>query len=123
MLLHRINPEENEYRFYLVEIQPSLFDPFTVARIWGRIGGAQRSWATVCATPWDAYLLYESLVRLRLKNGYKIVGGDCEQIQEEEAARPAANISEDGADPAPSRQRKKKSPRSQVEAEGLMRLL
>jgi predicted DNA-binding WGR domain protein len=39
MLLHRINPSQNEFRFYLVVTSPSLFDPYAVIRVWGRMGG------------------------------------------------------------------------------------
>lgn len=31
-------PEKNQYRFYRLELQPSLFNEWSVIREWGRIG-------------------------------------------------------------------------------------
>jgi hypothetical protein len=39
MLFHKINPEENERRFYYLEVGSSLVDEHAVLRVWGRIGG------------------------------------------------------------------------------------
>ena len=49
MLFHKIDPEENERRFYYLEVGSSLVDKHAVLRVWGRIGGQQRSLATPCA--------------------------------------------------------------------------
>src|SRR5215207_324194 len=51
VLLYRINPEKNEARLYLVMTGPTLFYPFAVTRIWGRIDGAQRGRVTPCESP------------------------------------------------------------------------
>lgn len=73
MLLHRINFEKNEARFYLVEAAPSLFDPHTVLRVWGRIGGAQQRKITPCGSAVEAEKLAERLIRQKLKRGYKFM--------------------------------------------------
>jgi predicted DNA-binding WGR domain protein len=73
MLLHRINPEKNEARFYLVEVGPSLLDPWAVIRLWGRIGGQQKGLVTPCQSDTEAEALARRLVRRKLKRGYIIV--------------------------------------------------
>jgi predicted DNA-binding WGR domain protein len=72
-LLHRINQEKNEARFYLVMTGPALFDEIAVIRFWGRIGGHQRHLITPCTTAEDAHSLAERLVTKKLKRGYLIV--------------------------------------------------
>ncbi len=73
VLLHRLNPDKNASRFYLVEVGPSLLDPYSVMRVWGRIGGHQRSMVSPCASMEEAQTLADRLVRRRIKRGYWIV--------------------------------------------------
>jgi predicted DNA-binding WGR domain protein len=71
-LLHRINIERNEARFYLIQVGASTVDRYAVLRIWGRISGAQRSMATPCDSLESAQALADKLARLRLRHGYQI---------------------------------------------------
>ncbi len=73
VLLHRINQEKNASRFYLVEVGPSLLDPYSVMRVWGRIGGHQRSIVSPCTSLEEAQTLADRLVRRRIKRGYWVV--------------------------------------------------
>ncbi len=43
--LHRIDPERNMHRFYLLTVQPTLFGGVSVIRNWGRIGSSGRPWS------------------------------------------------------------------------------
>lgn len=72
-LLHRVNPDRNEARFYAVMVGPSLGNPLSVMRFWGRIGGWQRALITPCATKTEARKLAGRLVASKLKKGYKVV--------------------------------------------------
>lgn len=72
-LLHRINPERNEKRFYAVMVGPSLLDPYAVIRFWGRIGGWQRVLIRAVPSPEEAEKLAARLIDRRLKSGYQIV--------------------------------------------------
>ncbi len=74
-LMHRINPERNERRFYAVQVGPSLFDEHAVLRLWGRIGGYQRQMVTPCQSPDDAQALARQLIQRRLQHGYQILKG------------------------------------------------
>ncbi len=73
VLLHRVNREKNEWRFYLVGVGPSLLDAYSVLRIWGRIGGHQRSMVSPCASMEEAQTLADRLVRRRVRRGYWVV--------------------------------------------------
>jgi len=72
-LLHRIDPERNEARFYFVQAGSSVIDAHAVLRLWGRIGGHQCALATPCASAEEANQLVDRLIRLRLRHGYHIV--------------------------------------------------
>ena len=76
VLLYRVNLEKNASRFYLVEVGPSLLDPHSVMRVWGRIGGQQRSMVSPCASMEEAQALADRLVRRRIKRGYWIVSSE-----------------------------------------------
>lgn len=62
-LLHRINRAKNEARFYLIEVGADLFTPWTVKRVWGRLGGAQQQKITPCASEDEARRIAARLVR------------------------------------------------------------
>ncbi|MCK6625574.1 MAG: WGR domain-containing protein [Anaerolineae bacterium] len=100
-LLHRINPARNEARFYLVIVAPTLVDPIAVWRVWGRIGGAQRSKIDPCGSAAEAEKLAEALVRRKIKRGYRVAGEPDEQ--EKEKATPGASRSAaQGSQPEPA---------------------
>jgi predicted DNA-binding WGR domain protein len=76
--LERIDPADHANRFYLVGVQPSLFDDVALIRIWGsRESGSQR--LRVEAQPdWDtARERADRVIRgkVRQKDAYRIVGG------------------------------------------------
>jgi predicted DNA-binding WGR domain protein len=73
VLLHRVDPQENVSRFYLVTVGPSLLDAYAVLRVWGRIGGYERSMVSPCASAEEAQALADRLVRRRIRRGYWIV--------------------------------------------------
>ncbi|MEM7028002.1 MAG: WGR domain-containing protein [Chloroflexota bacterium] len=75
VLLHRINPDKNEKRFYWIQIGPSLVDDWAVIRIWGRIGQNQTVLVTPCPDEATALKLGQRLLRKRLKRSYHIQKG------------------------------------------------
>ena len=74
LLFERVNPEENEFRFYYLAWQPTLFASGSVVRIYGRKGGHQRALVPVPFPSLDdAWPLLRSLIRRRLRRGYRLV--------------------------------------------------
>jgi predicted DNA-binding WGR domain protein len=74
LLLERVNRDKNELRFYYVAWQPSLFAEGAVVRIYGRKDGQRRILAPL---PYpsleEAWPLIRTIIRLRLRHGYRIV--------------------------------------------------
>lgn len=72
-LFERVNPEQNEARFYYLAWQPTLVDAGAVVRLWGRKGASQRELATPFETPDEAWPMLRRLIRTRLRRGYRVV--------------------------------------------------
>lgn len=79
-LLHRIDPEKNVARFYLVMAGPGLLDPYVVSRLWGRIGGHQCHRVTPCGSLAEAQQLARRLIQRKLRRGYWLVQGEIPQV-------------------------------------------
>ena len=75
LLFERVNQTENEYRFYYLAWQPSLFDDGVVVRIAGRKrDGRQQVMAPLpYATFEEAWPAIRAIIRKRLRHGYRIV--------------------------------------------------
>ena len=73
LLLERVDPEQNENRFYYLAWQSSLFDYGTVVRMYGRRDGQRRKLSPI---PYpslvEAWPLIRSIIRRRLRHGYQI---------------------------------------------------
>lgn len=71
-VLHKIRPEENQYRFYSLRVAPTLFGEWSLFREWGRIGNG----GTVKIDPFkeesEAFLKMGKLIKEKVKRGYII---------------------------------------------------
>ena len=74
VLLERVNRAQNENRFYYLAWQPALFAEGAVVRSYGRKDGHRR---TLTPLPYpslnEAWPLIRSILRRRLRRGYRIV--------------------------------------------------
>lgn len=75
LLFERIRQEQNEYRFYYLAWQPSLFDQGVIVRIAGRkLDGRQQIFAPLpYPTFEEAWPAIRTIICRRLRNGYRIV--------------------------------------------------
>lgn len=75
LYFERIDPECNEYRFYYLGWQPTLFHTGAVVRIAGRVrDGRQQILAPLPYPSLDeAWPFIRATIRKRLRNGYIIV--------------------------------------------------
>lgn len=73
LVLRKIRPEENMFRFYRMSIVPSLFGDCSLVREWGRIGTAGMSRIDLYDREADALAALDVLRRAKLRRGYCIV--------------------------------------------------
>jgi predicted DNA-binding WGR domain protein len=73
VLFERVNPEQNEARFYYLAWQPTLFNDGAVVRLWGRKNVVQHMKYNPYETLTEAWPLLRRLIRLRLQRGYQII--------------------------------------------------
>ena len=72
LLFERINPEENENRYYYLAWQPTLLG-WGVVRIWGRKGETQNLRVEPFSSLSEAWPTIRSVIRDGLNHGYRIV--------------------------------------------------
>jgi predicted DNA-binding WGR domain protein len=74
ILLHLVNPDLNQRRFYRIENGPCIGYACAIHRTWGRIGRRRSGWMIVpCADQAEAQRLAERLIKRKLKRGYIMV--------------------------------------------------
>ena len=67
----RVNPEQNEQRFYLVELRRTLFGSPAVVATWGRIGSEGQQSVRWCDSPGEAKRVFDRAQARRIAQGYK----------------------------------------------------
>lgn len=72
ILFKKVDSREIE-RFYAISWQPTLFHRRAVVRQWGRKDGYQKTMATPFATLEEAWPTIRSVIKCRLKRGYRLV--------------------------------------------------
>lgn len=68
-LEHR-DPETNCFRFYRIDIQPTLFGGWSLVRNWGRIGTWGRQAVSLFDTRSEAEAERASFVKSKCRRGY-----------------------------------------------------
>lgn len=68
--LTRIDADQNMRRFYLLDIQPTLFGEFALVREWGRIGRCGQVRIIHYSTPAEAEAVFERLRQTKARRGY-----------------------------------------------------
>lgn len=68
--LRRLDPSRNMARFYVLSIQPTLFDEVSLVRHWGRIGTQGRQKIELFDTSEGASAALAKLTEKKRKRGY-----------------------------------------------------
>lgn len=72
--LTKINPQENQRRFYLIDVRPTLIGDHCLIRVHGRIGGWSKPLLPIpYPTEAEAIVAADKLLQKRLRRGYRIV--------------------------------------------------
>ncbi|WP_252193125.1 WGR domain-containing protein [Rhizobium sp. CSW-27] len=73
-LAHRIEPERNMARFYLMAIETNLFGETCLRRNWGRIGTRGRCLEEIFADTASAEQAMTALAKAKRRRGYRVAG-------------------------------------------------
>ena len=68
--LQKCDPESNQYRYYLLTVQPNLFGTWSLIREWGRIGQPGRVKIDLCESLEEAARAFEGKRRQKQRRGY-----------------------------------------------------
>ena len=71
--LTRTDPARNMARFYVLDIQPTLFGEWALLKEWGRIGSAGRLVSSRFASEQEAALAMAEHLKAKLSKGYEAV--------------------------------------------------
>jgi len=74
-MLHlvKIDPDANQWRYYYLDVWPTLFGEWTVRREWGRIGsGGGQTLMRTCETEEEARRLATAKAAEKQRRGYTI---------------------------------------------------
>lgn len=70
IILERVNSAQNMSRFYVMDLQPSLFGDVLLIRRWGRIGSYGRARSDWFGSEDRAKAALDALRRTKLNRGY-----------------------------------------------------
>ena len=70
--LRFIDPENNKWRFYRLDVQPDLFGQWCLVREWGRIGSQGQTMTTAFPSEVEAELALNRLCRSKTRRGYVV---------------------------------------------------
>ncbi|MGI0119716.1 WGR domain-containing protein [Zooshikella sp. RANM57] len=73
ILLHKIDQQRNENKYYSLHIQPDLFGQWALMRYWGRIGKNGQLKIDTFSTLEEAQQLFNDLKKNKIKKGYFLV--------------------------------------------------
>ncbi|MFQ5856024.1 MAG: WGR domain-containing protein [Anaerolineae bacterium] len=92
VLFERVEPEDNAHRFYLVGWLPTLLEEGAVVRLYGRKGGAQRTLTTPFSSLTEAWPFIRSVIKTRLRHGYRVVAPETYQATAAPSEDPAVEL-------------------------------
>lgn len=72
LVLERVDRARNMARYYVLSIEPTLFEDFAVVRRWGRIGCAGRTRIDLHPSPPVAEIELEKWLSRKRRRGYML---------------------------------------------------
>jgi predicted DNA-binding WGR domain protein len=68
--LQKRDPQRNQHRYYLLDVQPHLFGGWSVIREWGRIGHPGQVKIDLCDSLEEAAQTFNGKLRQKQRRGY-----------------------------------------------------
>jgi predicted DNA-binding WGR domain protein len=72
LVLERVDPARRMARFYVLSIEPTLFDDVSLMRNWGRIGTCGRRRVELHPTQNAARIALEKWLQRKRRRGYRV---------------------------------------------------
>jgi predicted DNA-binding WGR domain protein len=72
LVLERVDRAKNMARFYVLSIEPTLFEDLAVVRQWGRIGNAERKWIDLHPSQRVARIELKKWLDRKKRRGYQL---------------------------------------------------
>jgi len=72
LVLDRVDPARNMARYYVLSIEPTLFEEFALVRRWGRIGSAGKTRIDLHPSPPAARIELEKWLSRKRRRGYTL---------------------------------------------------
>ena len=69
--LQKGNPQRNQHRYYLLDVQPHLFGGWSLIREWGRIGRPGQVRIDLCDSMEEATEAFNGKLRQKKRRGYR----------------------------------------------------
>jgi predicted DNA-binding WGR domain protein len=76
LVLERVDPARNMARYYVLSVEPTLFDDAALVREWGRLGSLGRRRVDLYGKASDARLALGVWLKRKIRRGY--VARSCE---------------------------------------------
>ena len=70
VVVQRVDPKANAYRYYVLSIEPNLFEGVSLVKEWGRIGARGRSATELHPDLAGARVALDVWLRRKLRRGY-----------------------------------------------------
>jgi predicted DNA-binding WGR domain protein len=68
--LQKRDPERNQFRYYLLDVQPHLFGGWSLIREWGRIGRPGQVKIDLCDSLEEATNAFDGKLQQKRRRGY-----------------------------------------------------
>ena len=79
IFLEKVEPEQNAWRYYVLSIEPTLFDDVSLVREWGRIGQSGRRIVELLTDTAKAKVELETWLARKRRRGYAERAGHTKQ--------------------------------------------
>jgi predicted DNA-binding WGR domain protein len=76
LVLDRVDAAQNMARYYVLSIEPALFEQAALVREWGRVGKRGGRRIELHASPQNARVALEAWLCRKMKRGYLLRSGD-----------------------------------------------
>ena len=79
VVLERVDPTDNAFRFYVLSVEPTLFEDYSLVREWGRIGKAGHRRIDLYESAAAAKVDLQTWIDRNIGRGYSVCAATAEK--------------------------------------------